>query len=326
MARTAVNVSANGLAATTAPRPPRIVVVSGVSGAGKTVALRALEDSGFIALDNLPVPFLVPVVTHILHHALATPSAERREGIAVAVDIRSGNLDALPEALAELTQRTGIAPDALFLDARDDVLLARFSETRRAHPLATGTMTVEEAIARERHRLEPIAQAAQRLDTSHLSAQQLRRYLREWLLPDGAPRAPITLTFESFAFKQGMPLDADLLFDARCLPNPYYDPTLRPLTGCDAPVQAFLAAQPLVTRMEADIADFITRWLPHYTAEQRSYLTVAIGCTGGQHRSVYLVERLAARFIPSARVLVRHRALHEKAPCGESRKGQTQRE
>ncbi|WP_459827685.1 RNase adapter RapZ [Hydrogenophilus islandicus] len=288
---------------------PRVVVVSGVSGAGKTVALRALEDSGFIALDNLPVAFLAPVVEHILHHAFATPTFERREGIAVAVDVRSGSLEALPQTLAAISERTGITPQVLFLDARDEVLLARFSETRRAHPLATGTMTVEEAIATERRLLEPLAATAQRIDTSQLLPQQLRRTLREWLLPADAARAPLTLTFESFAFKQGVPLDADILFDARCLPNPYYDLALRPLTGKDPAVQAFLAAQPLVQQMEEEIAAFLTRWLPCYSAEQRSYLTVAIGCTGGQHRSVYLAERLAARFAPCARVLVRHRAL-----------------
>ncbi|MCX7945759.1 MAG: RNase adapter RapZ [Hydrogenophilus sp.] len=297
-----------GKATSSSSSPPlRIVVISGVSGAGKTVALRALEDNGFIALDNLPVPFLVSVVTHIVERTLA-PS-DRREGVAVAVDIRSGDFAALPAALRDVECATHIAPELLFLDARDDILLTRFSETRRAHPLAGNHRTLLEAIAHERELLAPIAEAAHRLDTSNLTPQQLRRYLTDWLQTAAPHPSALTLTLQSFAFKRGVPLDADLLFDARCLPNPYYHPDLRPLTGRDPPVRDYLSAQPLVNDMENAIADFLTHWLPHYAAEARRYLTVAIGCTGGQHRSVYLVERLAERLAPYARILIRHRLL-----------------
>ncbi len=278
---------------------PRVVLVSGVSGAGKTVALRALEDCGFTALDNLPVPFLAPVVAHLI--------ASGHRWVAAAVDVRSGDLSALPAAIAAVTASCGPAPALLFLDARDEVLLARFSETRRAHPLAREGTTLSEAIAAERALLAPYFADAHRIDTSELNSGQLRRWLREWALI--ATGEPLTLTFQSFGYKHGLPLDADLVFDARCLPNPHYDPQLRPLTGQEAPVQAFLDAQPEAQQMAADLIAFLERWLPHYRAEHRAYLTVAIGCTGGQHRSVYLVERLAAHFRASARVLVRHRAL-----------------
>ncbi len=290
----------------------RVIVVSGVSGAGKTVALRALEDNGFIALDNLPVPFLVPVVTHIARNAFqADPtSAALPTGIAVAVDVRSGNLEALPAACAALTDVLGLAPQVIFLDARDEVLLARFSETRRSHPLARGAMPLAEALAAERALLAPLSETAHRIDTSHLPAAQLRRWLIEWLsAPTGGK---LVVTLQSFGFKHGVPLDADLLFDVRCLPNPHYDPELQPLTGRDALVQAFLAKEPLVTEMIEAIATFLRTWLPRYRAEPRAYLTVAIGCTGGQHRSVYLVETLAAQLADLAHIVIRHRALAQR--------------
>lgn len=289
---------------------PQVVLVTGVSGAGKTVALRTLEDEGFIALDNLPIPFLVPVVAHIAKNAFAEPAASQSPGaagIAVAVDVRSGSLEGLPAAMHALTDALGCPPQILFLDARDEVLIARFSETRRRHPLARGTVTLAEALAKERALLTPLAEAAHRIDTTQLPAAQLRRWIAEWA--SGTARDGLVVTLQSFGFKHGVPLDADLLFDARCLPNPHYDPQLRLLTGRDGPVARFLAAQPLVAEMLEAIENFLRQWLPRYQAEPRAYLNVAIGCTGGQHRSVYLVETLAERLRPQVRTVIRHRAL-----------------
>jgi len=228
------------------------------------------------------------------------------------MDMRTGpGIAGLPQQLGELRQR-GIKTRFIFLDARDDVLIQRFSETRRRHPLADSTTTLAEAIAREREALATLAALGHHIDTSHLHPNALRSFVREFIALD--PVSPVqasqlTLLFESFGFKHGLPLDADLVFDVRCLPNPHYDPALRPLSGRDRPVADFLAAQPAVERMYHDIRRFIHDWLPDYLGDSRTYLTVAIGCTGGQHRSVYLAERLAQNFQTEAQVLVRHRAL-----------------
>jgi UPF0042 nucleotide-binding protein len=196
----------------------------------------------------------------------------------------------------------------LFLTADTPTLVQRYSESRRRHPLSEpgSGRTLEESIEEERARLSVLDGIGQSLDTSGLPPQTMRSWVRDFIRID---RSGLTLLFESFAFKKGVPLDADLVFDVRCLPNPYYDPVLRPLTGKDAPVIAFLAGVPMVERMIRDIGDFVERWLPAYVEDNRSYLSVAIGCTGGQHRSVYCVERLAERFRADAAVLVRHRAL-----------------
>ena len=203
----------------------------------------------------------------------------------------------------------GVGLSFVFLDARDEVLIQRFSETRRRHPLAEGDVTLEEAIGREREALEMLASMGHHIDTSNLRPNALRASIKDFISLDEG--SGITLLFESFGFKHGIPLDADLVFDVRCLPNPHYDPLLRPLTGRHAEVIRFLEAQPEVARMEADLCRFIGDWLPAYVRDNRSYLTVGIGCTGGQHRSVYLAEKLAAHFRASARVLVRHRSLIE---------------
>ena len=227
--------------------------------------------------------------------------------MAVAVDMRGGNsIAALPSQL-RLLEANGITLRFIFLDARDDVLIQRFSETRRSHPLADADTTLAEAIARERDALESLASLGHHIDTSHLRPSALRQCVREFVALNDS--ASLILLFESFGFKHGIPLDADLVFDVRCLPNPYYDPVLRPLTGRDAEVIQFLAGQPEVERMRADIGNFIANWLPSYIRDNRAYLTVAIGCTGGQHRSVYLVEQLAKQFVGQAQVLVRHRTL-----------------
>ncbi len=204
----------------------------------------------------------------------------------------------------------------IFLDARDDALIARFSETRRRHPLASVGVTLEEAIQREREALAGIAELGHRIDTSDLHPNTLRTWVKDFIQVEASEG--LTLMFESFGFKYGIPLDADLVFDVRCLPNPYYDPRLRPLTGRDEPVIEFLRKTPEVGRMAEDIRKFIANWLPAYVRDNRSYLTVAIGCTGGQHRSVYLAEWLAERFRDQVSVIVRHRSAARRAADREA--------
>ncbi len=277
----------------------QLIVLSGVCGSGKSIALNVLEDSGYYCVDNLPAPLLPELVRHLRWGGY--------EQVAVAVDMRGGaSIAALPSQIRDLSN-DGIQVRFIFLDARDDVLIQRFSETRRRHPLGDDSTTLAEAIANEREILALVAEFGHRIDTSELRPNGLRAFVRELAqLPDGSQ---LVLLFESFGFKHGIPLDADLVFDVRCLPNPHYDPLLKPLTGRDAPVCEFLAAQADVQRMEDDIARFVGDWLPGYVRDNRSYLTVAIGCTGGQHRSVYLAEQLKQRFETRAQVLVRHRTL-----------------
>ncbi len=279
----------------------QLVLISGLSGSGKSIALNVLEDAGYYCVDNLPAPLLSDLVGHL--------RLEGHDMAAVAVDMRGGSsIAALPPQLRKL-ESEGVTLRFVFLDARNDILIQRFSETRRRHPLAGDDVTLEEAIVREREALEMLASMGHHIDTSNLRPNALRASIKEFAALD--ERTGLTLLFESFGFKHGIPLDADLVFDVRCLPNPHYDPALRPLTGRDAAVIAFLEAQPEVARMEADLRRFIGDWLPAYIRDNRSYLTVGIGCTGGQHRSVYLAEKLAAHFRESARVLVRHRSLIE---------------
>ena len=276
----------------------QLLLISGLSGSGKSIALNVLEDAGYYCVDNLPAPLLGDLLDHL--------RAEGYQRVAVAADTRSGaSIAALPPQLRSL-QSAGIAVRFIFLDARDEVLIQRYSETRRRHPLAIGERTLAEAIASEREVLETLCNLGHRIDTSNLGANALRAMIKEFAAIDGDG---LTLLFESFGFKHGLPLDADLVFDVRCLPNPYYDPALRPLTGRDDDVIAFLEGQPEVLKMFDDIHRFINDWLPAYIRDNRSYLTVAIGCTGGQHRSVWFAENLANRFRGQARVLVRHRVL-----------------
>jgi UPF0042 nucleotide-binding protein len=279
----------------------QVVLISGLSGSGKSIALNVLEDSGYYCVDNLPAPLLSDLIGHL--------RLEGHERVAVAVDMRGGSsIAALPPQLRKL-ESDEVSLRFVFLDARNEVLIQRFSETRRRHPLAEGDVTLDEAIARERDALETLASLGHHIDTSNLRPNALRAIVKEFVAL--GPGSGLTLLFESFGFKHGIPLDADLVFDVRCLPNPHYDPALRPLTGRDEAVIRFLDAQPEVGKMESDLRRFIAEWLPAYVRDNRSYLTVGIGCTGGQHRSVYLAERLAAHFRPSARVLVRHRSLVE---------------
>ena len=276
----------------------QLVLISGLSGSGKSIALNVLEDSGYYCVDNLPVQLLKQSVE------LLRGAGHAR--VAMSIDARTGgSLELVPEYVAALKGQQ-VDVRLLFLDAKDDTLIRRFSETRRRHPLATGTRTLEECLARERELLAPIDEIGSRIDTSDLLPNTLRNWIKELL---GIRAELTTLLFESFSYKQGVPLDADLVFDVRCLPNPHYDPRLRPLTGLDDEVAAFLEREPKVGAMLQDIRRFVETWLPAYGQDNRSSLTVAIGCTGGRHRSVYFAERLGAYFRAHAPVLVRHRHL-----------------
>ena len=277
----------------------RVILISGLSGSGKSIALNVLEDAGYYCVDNLPAPLLPQLIKHLRSEDVAR--------VAVAADMRGGTgIVALPQQLRDL-QDSDIDLRFLFLDARDAVLIQRFSETRRRHPLAGEGTTLAEAIVREREALAAIAALAHRVDTSDLKPAALRGFIKDFAALES--QSGTILLFESFGYKHGLPLDADLVFDVRCLPNPHYDPRLRPLSGRDAAVVEFLEAQVETAKMVEDIRRFIDDWLPAYVSDSRAYLTVAIGCTGGQHRSVYVAERLGALFRAQAQVLVRHRAL-----------------
>lgn len=284
----------------------QLFLISGLSGSGKSVALKTLEDAGFYCVDNLPAEMLSSLVEHLLPAGYSN--------IAVSIDVRSANsVQRLPELMLQLMQKN-LAVHVLFLDAQNDTLVKRFSETRRLHPLndaaslANGKQgrTLPECVQYERELLAEISSIGHHIDTTELNANALRAWIKQFIKLD---RARLTLLFESFGFKHGIPLDADLVFDVRCLPNPYYNPVLRPLTGNDAAVIEFLENTPAAQDMFGDIRNFVERWLPCYVADNRSYLTVAIGCTGGQHRSVYLAEKLARHFEQQQQVLVRHREL-----------------
>lgn len=275
----------------------QLVIISGVSGSGKSVALNVLEDSSYYCIDNLPEK-LLPETVQVLRDA-------GTERAALAIDARSGSLALLPAHLQDLGA-LGVDVQVIFLEAKNETLIRRFAETRRRHPLASGQMTLEECLARERELLGPVEEVGHKIDTSDTQPNTLRKWIRELL---AVQPGTMMILFESFGYKQGVPLDADLVFDVRCLPNPHYDPKLRPLTGLDAEVVAFLEREAEVVRMLDDVRGFLEKWLPSYARDARSYFTVALGCTGGQHRSVFFVERLAAHFRPGHCVLVRHRQL-----------------
>jgi RNase adapter protein RapZ len=282
-----------------------VVLVTGISGSGKSVALHALEDAGFFCVDNLPPELLRDFIR--LEHARFT------NRVAVAVDVRTASsLPHLLPLIAELKSEN-VSVRSVFLDAATDALVRRFSETRRPHPLTSiggagesASRALVDAIELERKLLADLREVSTVIDTSQLRPAQLRSWMRDLV---GANASSLTLVFESFAFKHGVPLDADFVFDLRVLPNPFYIRELRPLNGRDDAVAEYLQAQPEVTEMLAQIETFLRRWLPGFEADQRSYLTVAIGCTGGQHRSVYGAESLARRFADRNATLVRHREL-----------------
>ena len=278
----------------------QLVIITGLSGSGKSIALKVLEDSGYYCVDNLPAQLLRETVDFLRN------SGSQR--VAISIDVRSGSsLLQLPQLLEQM--RSGdLETHIVFLDSKTETLVKRFSETRRRHPLAEGNRTLTESIELERELLEKVGTLGHRIDTSELNPNALRNWVRNLLaLGDTG----LVLLFQSFGFKHGIPLDADFVFDVRCLPNPHYDPKLRDFTGRDSQVVAFLEANTDVADMVEHIRAFVERWLPCFVRDNRSYLTVAIGCTGGRHRSVYFAERLAAYFGKERQVLVRHRELAE---------------
>ena len=274
----------------------QLIIVTGLSGSGKSIALRALEDSGYYCIDNLPATMLDTIAEHL--HA-------NHQRIAISIDSRSAAIETLPAHIEQLKVQN-IDVQVLFLESNVETLVKRFSETRRKHPLSEASTTLAESIALERDLLSGLGSLGHVIDTSYLSANTLRGWVKEVV---SIEHTGLTLLFTSFGFKHGIPLDADFVFDVRCLPNPHYDPALRDLTGRDEKVQEFLKDHAAVSDMMQDIRAYIEKWLPCFIQDNRSYLTVAIGCTGGQHRSVYLVEMLSLYFKDKQKVLTRHREL-----------------
>jgi UPF0042 nucleotide-binding protein len=283
----------------------KLSIISGLSGSGKSIALNALEDQGLYCIDNLPLALLAAFASQMLKAPL-----QRYRRAAVGIDARNlaEDFGRFPEIFAELRD-LGMQCEIVFLDAQDDTLLKRFSETRRRHPLSSRATPLLEAIRWERQLLEPLAkQADLHIDTTHTNVHQLRQLIQERV--GGEFDASLSLLFQSFGYKHGVPSDVDFVFDVRCLPNPHWDAKLRAQSGLDVAVVEFLEQQPVVREMFDNIRDFLERWIPNFEAERRTYLTVAVGCTGGQHRSVYLVERLASHFRSRHnKVLTRHREL-----------------
>ena len=286
-----------------------LIIVTGLSGSGKSIALRVLEDSGYYCIDNLPAT-LLPQISHHL-------DASNQHKVAISIDSRSAALEALPNAI-EILKSSGILVKVLFLESSVETLVKRFSETRRKHPLSNAVTTLAESISHERELLAGITDLGHHIDTSNLSANKLRNYILDFISQADSRQASggLVLLFTSFGFKNGLPLDADFVFDVRSLPNPHYDPILRPLTGKDSAIQAFLEKEPMVIEMLSDIQHYVEKWLPSFNQDNRSYLTVAIGCTGGQHRSVYFVEQLSNYFggayfkQQKQHVIIRHRELN----------------
>ena len=299
--------------ATLPEKIPPVVLISGISGSGKSVALNALEDAGYFCVDNLP--------PELLHDFIRLERKFPTRRLAIAADVRTAS--SLPKLLPviDALRREGTPVLPIFLDSRTETLVRRFSETRRRHPLSAedddngqSRTALGEAIEREREMLSLLREISTVIDTSDLRPTQLRSWVRQLV---GAAHSSLTLVFESFAFKHGVPRDADLVFDLRVLPNPHYVRELRALNGRDTGVIDFLRAQPEVAEMLAQIEGFLARWLPAYEQDQRSYLTVAIGCTGGQHRSVYSAEQLAARFRERIPTLIRHREIEAREAAAE---------
>lgn len=284
----------------------QLVIVSGLSGSGKSTALHVLEDVGYNCIDNLPVSLLPALVAQIEIHK------DDQHKFAIGIDVRNAwkDLQIFPQMISTLKE-AHLPFTVIFLDSQSSVLIQRFSETRRKHPLSDKNTNLAEAISHEQELLEPIRDTAdQIIDTSHLTLHELRDLVKERVV--GRSLTTMAILFESFGFKHGIPVNADLVFDARCLPNPHWKPNLRPLTGKDQDVIEFLEAEQAVNEMYQDIEQYMTRWLPRYQANNRSYITIAVGCTGGQHRSVYLSERLKAHFNDQySDVQVRHRDIHK---------------
>jgi UPF0042 nucleotide-binding protein len=285
-----------------------LIIVSGLSGAGKSVALRTLEDVGHVCIDNLPLFLLRDLALGLKE--TRPDGGDGRGGTAIGIDARSGPglLADVPAVIEEL-EAQGIRVRVIFLDADTPTLVTRFSETRRKHPLTGAERSLAEAIELERHLIEPLRRiASTQIDTSYTNVHELRELVRENLDHKVPAKAPVLL--QSFGFKNGVPSGADFVFDVRCLPNPHWQPQLRALTGRDKPVADFLEESPEAMQMRADLIGFLGRWIPRFESDGRSYLTIGIGCTGGRHRSVYMVEALRDHFDTQGRqVLVRHREL-----------------
>lgn len=304
-----MNDSAAAPSSSTPPHSAPVVLIAGISGSGKTVALNALEDAGYFCVDNLPPELLREFLN--LERIKGTPL------IAIAADVRSALSMPILLAMIDNLRHSGVRLLPIFLDARTEALVPRFSETRRRHPLSSQGLHDDamhtrliEAIHHEREMLAGLHEISTVIDTSDLRPVQLRAWIRQLA---GAAQDSLTLTFESFAFKRGVPRDADMVFDLRMLPNPHYVPELRAQTGRDPAVIRFLEAESEVADMLEHIETFLTHWLPSFARDQRCYLTVAVGCTGGQHRSVYCAEQLAQRFKSRIPTLVRHRELETRA-------------
>lgn len=284
----------------------KFIIVSGLSGAGKSVALATIEDLGYYTIDNLPVALL----RGLADQALSGQDANRYERTAVGIDARNtaSDLDQLPEILDALRAR-GIETALVFLQADDDELLKRFHETRRKHPLTSDQRALSDAVKLERTLLEPLMERADLvIDTTGTNQHQLRDMLVQRLQPDAHGR--LSMLVQSFGFKHGVPTDVDFVFDVRCLPNPHWEPRLRALTGRDQEVRDFLEADDSVHAMLNDIESFLERWVPAFEHSNRTYLTIAVGCTGGQHRSVYVAERVAEHFRAQRdNVILRHREM-----------------
>jgi UPF0042 nucleotide-binding protein len=285
----------------------RLIIVSGLSGSGKSVALHLLEDIDFYCVDNIPVALLKPFISHTIR---GTDDVYARTAVGLDARNRQCEIETIPALVAEL-RRSGISCEVLYLHANDEVLLKRYAETRRKHPLVSADVSLREAIAWERRLLEPIIVAADLvIDTSHMGVHSLRERIRERM--DGGCDGRLALMFESFGYKHGIPGDADFVFDVRSLPNPFWEHSLRSLTGQDPPVVDYLASHPSVNRMLASLIDFLSQRIAEFTQANRSYLTIAVGCTGGQHRSVYIAERLAEHFRQShPEVMTRHDSLQK---------------
>jgi RNase adapter protein RapZ len=268
----------------------RLIIISGLSGSGKSVALHSLEDLGFYCIDNIPVALLRSFVDEILPRREA---AFENMGVGLDARSRASDIAEIPEVIHKM-RTDGVACEMIFLQADDTVLLSRFSDTRRKHPLADRNTSLEEAIAKERELLGPLINGAELIiDTTGMTVYELREQIRDRV---GARESgTLSIMVESFGYKHGLPANADFVFDVRCLPNPYWQPNLRPLSGKDAPVKEFLDTQPIVQKMVDDIVVFLEQWIPRYQDFQRSYLTIAIGCTGGLHRSVYVAEAVSKR-------------------------------
>ena len=284
----------------------KLTIIRGRSGSGKSTVLHVLEDRGYYCIDNLPASLLSSLASRISSDATGIPN------VAVSIDARniSADLDIFPSIINELKNKS-LPTEIVFLDANSQTLLKRFSESRRKHPLSSEAIGLKEAIDKESELLEAISiMASLSIDTSNMSLHQLRDTVKNHLLDD--QQTTLALLFQSFGFKNGLPVDADIVYDVRCLPNPYWDNSLRSLTGLDDAVVGFLDSQEEVQEMCGDIENFLQKWIPSFESNNRSYITVALGCTGGQHRSVYMCEKLGEIFsTQGSNVQVRHRELDQ---------------